>query len=136
MKIEENIKLKNILINMFENQEFETTYQDETYEWNGDYDDVIYIDYVFKYYIEVGKVLGEGTMTVASINIIITEFTVDGEDNMLIWKEDNYDEHLWYIVTLENEIYEDKLKDIPISTYLTCYAEDEYENLPFEQKNL
>ena len=133
MKIEENIKIKKLLINMFENQEFETTYQDEVTSWN---EENFYEDYVFKYYIEVGKVLGEGTMTVASINIIITEFTVDGEDRMLVWKEDNYDEHLWYIVTLENEIYEDKLKDIPISTYLTCYAKDEYENLPFEQKNL
>lgn len=133
MKIEENIKIKKLLINMFENQEFETTYQDEVTSWN---EENFYEDYVFKYYIEVGKVLGEGTMTVASINIIITEFTVDGEDKMLIWKEDNYDEYAWYIVTLENEIYEDKLKDIPISTYLTCYAEDEYENLPFEQKNL
>jgi hypothetical protein len=133
MKIEENIKIKKLLINMFENQEFETTYQDEVTSWN---EENFYEDYVFKYYIEVGKVLGEGTMTVASINIIITEFTVDGEDKMLIWKEDNYDEHVWYIVTLENEIYEDKLKDIPISTYLTCYAKDEYENLPFEQKNL
>ena len=133
MKIEENIKIKKLLINMFENQEFETTYQDEVTSWN---EENFYEDYVFKYYIEVGKVLGEGTMTVASINIIITEFTVDGEDNMLIWKEDNYDEYAWYIVTLENEIYEDKLKDIPISTYLTCYAKDEYENLPFEQKNL
>jgi hypothetical protein len=133
MKIEENIKIKKLLINMFENQEFETTYQDEVTSWN---EENFYEDYVFKYYIEVGKVLGEGTMTVASINIIITEFTVDGEDKMLIWKEDNYDEYAWYIVTLENEIYEDKLKDIPISTYLTCYAEDEYKNLPFEQKNL
>jgi hypothetical protein len=133
MKIEENIKIKKLLINMFENQEFETTYQDEVTSWN---EENFYEDYVFKYYIEVGKVLGEGTMTVASINIIITEFTVDGEDRMLVWKEDNYDEHVWYIVTLENEIYEDKLKDIPISTYLTSYAEDEYENLPFEQKNL
>jgi hypothetical protein len=133
MKIEENIKIKKLLINMFENQEFETTYQDEVTSWN---EENFYEDYVFKYYIEVGKVLGEGTMTVASINIIITEFTVDGEDKMLVWKEDNYDEYAWYIVTLENEIYEDKLKDIPISTYLTCYAKDEYENLPFEQKNL
>jgi hypothetical protein len=133
MKIEENIKIKKLLINMFENQEFETTYQDEVTSWN---EENFYEDYVFKYYIEVGKVLGEGTMTVASINIIITEFTVDGEDKMLIWKEDNYDEYAWYIVTLENEIYEDKLKDIPISTYLTCYAKDEYENLPFDQKNL
>jgi hypothetical protein len=135
MKIEENIKIKKLLINMFENQDFETTFQDEVTSWDGD-EITVYEEYSFKYYMEVGEVLGEGTMTVASINIIITEFTVDGEDNMLIWKEDNYDEYAWYIVTLENEIYEDKLKDIPISTYLTCYAKDEYENLPFEQKNL
>ena len=37
---------------------------------------------------------------------------------------------------VKNEIYEDKLKDIPISIYLTCYAEDEYKNLPLEEKNL
>ena len=86
--------------------------------------------------MEVGKVLGEGTKTVASINVIITEFTVDGEDKMFVWKEDDYTENVWYIVRLENEIYEDKLKDIPISIYLTCYAEDEYKNLPLEEKNL
>ena len=133
MKVEENIKIKNLLKGMFENQDFETTYQDEVTSWN---DENFYEEYTFKYYMEVGKVLGEGTMTVASINIIITEFTVDGEDKMLVWKEENYDEHAWYIVILENEIYEDKLKDIPISTYLTCYAEDEYDNLPLEEKNL
>ena len=86
--------------------------------------------------MEVGKVLGEGTKTVDSINVIITEFTVDGEDKMFVWKEDDYTENVWYIVRLENEIYEDKLKDIPISIYLTCYAEDEYKNLPLEEKNL
>ena len=86
--------------------------------------------------MEVGKVLGEGTKTVASINVIITEFTVDGEDKMFVWNEDDYTENVWYIVRLENEIYEDKLKDIPISIYLTCYAEDEYKNLPLEEKNL
>ena len=86
--------------------------------------------------MEVGKVLGEGTMTVAGINVIITEFTNDGEDKMFVWKEEGYDEYAWYIVRLENEIYEDKLKDIPISIYLTCYDEDEYKNLPLEEKNL
>jgi hypothetical protein len=134
MNIEENIKIKNLLKGMFENQEFETTYQDEVTSWNDE--EEIYEEYTFKYYMEVGKVLGEGTMTVASINIIITEFTNDGEDKMLVWKEEGYDEYAWYIVSLENEIYEDKLKDIPISTYLTCYAEDEYKNLPLEEKNL
>jgi hypothetical protein len=134
MKKEENIKIKNILKGLFENQEFETTFQDEVTSWNDE--EEIYEEYTFKYYMEVGKVLGEGTMTVAGINIIITEFTNDGEDKMFVWKEEGYDEYAWYIVSLENEIYEDKLKVIPISTYLTCYAEDEYKNLPLEEKNL
>ena len=86
--------------------------------------------------MEVGKVLGKGTMTVASINIIITEFTVDGEDKMLVWKEENYDDREWYIQTLESAIYEDKLKDFPISIYLTFYGEEEYVNLPSDKKNL
>ena len=134
MNIEENIKIKNLLKGMFENQEFETTFQDTVTSW--DDEEEVYEEYTFKYYMVVGKVLGEGTKTVASINVIITEFTNDGEDKMSVWKEENYDEHAWYIVILENEIYEDKLKDIPISTYLTCYAKDEYDNLPLEEKNL
>jgi len=81
-------------------------------------------------------VLGEGTKTVASINVIITEFTNDGEDKMLVWKEENYDEHAWYIQHLDSQIYEDKLKDIPISIYLTFYSQEEYDNLPSDQKNL
>jgi hypothetical protein len=105
MKIEENIKIKKLLINLFENQEFETSFEDDVTSWIGNDEEELYEEYTFKYYMEVGKVLGEGTKTVASINIIITEFTVDGEDRMLVWKEDNYDEHVWYIVTLENEIY-------------------------------
>ena len=132
--IEENLKIKNTLKKVYENQDFETSFEDELISWNDN--ESIYEEYTFKYYIEVGKVLGKGTMTVASINIIITEFTVDGEDKMFVWKEEGYDEYAWYIVSLENEIYEDKLKDIPISTYLTCYAEDEYKNLPLEEKNL
>jgi len=134
MNIEENIKIKNILKGMFENQEFESSFEDEVTSWNDE--EEYYEEYTFKYYMEVGKVLGEGTMTVASINIIITEFTNDGEDKMFVWKEEGYDGYTWYIISLENEIYEDKLKDIPISIYLTCYAEDEYKNLPLEEKNL
>ena len=138
MKIEENIKIKNLLKGLFENQEFETTYQDEDIEYNHEEDllEEVYEEYTFKYYMEVGKVLGEGTKTVASINVIITDFTVDGEDVLPGWKEIGYNEDVWYINTLENEIYEDKLKDIPISIYLTFYDYDEYENLPLDQKNL
>ncbi len=134
MKVEENIKIKNLLKGLFENQEFETTYQDDVTSW--DDEEEVYEEYTFKYYMEVGKVLGEGTKTVASINVIITEFTNDGEDKMLVWKEENYDEHAWYIQHLDSQIYEDKLKDIPISIYLTFYSQEEYDNLPSDQKNL
>lgn len=136
MKVEENIKIKNLLKGMFENQEFESSFDDEIFAWNGDVDEPEYEKYVFKYYMEVGKVLGEGTETVAGINVIITEFTVDGEDVILGWKEINYSEDVWYINTLDEKIYEEKMKDIPISIYLTFYSQEEYDNLPFDQKNL
>jgi hypothetical protein len=134
MKIEENIKIKNLLKGLFENQEFETTYQDEVTSW--DDEEEVYEEYTFKYYIEVGKVLGEGTKTVASINIIITEFTNDGEDKMLVWKEEGYNENDWYILELDRAIYEEKMQDIPISIYPTFYSQEEYDNLPSDQKNL
>jgi len=138
MKVEENIKLKNLLKGMFENQEFETTFQDEVISWNDEEDNLenIYEDYTFKYYMEVGKVLGEGTKTVAGINVIITDFTLDGEDVILGWKEIGYSENVWYILELDKTIYEEKMKDIPISIYLTFYSQEEYDNLPSDQKNL
>ena len=134
MKIEENIKIKNLLKGLFENQEFETTYQDEVTSWNDE--EEVYEEYTFKYYMEVGKVLGEGTKTVASINVIITEFTNDGEDKMLVWKEEGYNENAWYILELDRVIYEEKMQDIPISIYPTFYSQEEYDNLPSDQKNL
>lgn len=136
MKVEENIKLKNLLKSMFENQEFESSFDDEIFAWNGDVDEPEYENYTFKYYMEVGKVLGESTTAVASINVIITDILKDGEDYYYDWVENNYDDYTWYIVTLEDQIHEDKLKDIPISIYLTSYGYDEYENLPYRQKNL
>jgi hypothetical protein len=134
MKIEENLKIKNILKKLYENQEFDEKFEDEVTSWNDE--EEVYEEYVFKYYMEVGKVLGEGTKTVASINVIITEFTNDGEDKMFVWKEDDYTENVWYIRELENQIYEEKLKDFPISIYLTFYSQEEYDNLPSDQKNL
>lgn len=134
MKIEENIKIKNLLKGLFENQEFETIYQDEVTSWNDE--EELYEDYTFKYYMEVGKVLGEGTKTVAGINVIITDIIKDGDDFYYDWAENRYNEHEWYIQHLDSQIYEEKMKDIPISIYLTFYGYDEYENLPSDQKNL
>jgi len=122
--IEENLKLKRFLKGLFENQEFETTYRDEVTSWNDD--EPVYEDYTFKYYMEVGEVVGEDNMAVANINVIITDFTLDGEDVMGGWKEIGYNEKVWYILELDNIIYEEMMKEIPISIYTTFYGKDEY----------
>jgi len=122
--IEENLKLKRFLKGLFENQEFETTYRDEVTSWNDD--EPVYEDYTFKYYMEVGEVVGEDNMAVASINVIITDFTLDGQDVMDGWKEIGYSENVWYILELDKIIYEEMMKDIPISIYTTFYGKDEY----------
>jgi len=122
--IEENLKLKRFLKGLFENQEFETTYRDEVTSWNDD--EPVYEDYTFKYYMEVGEVVGEDNMAVANINVIITDFTLDGQDVMGGWKEIGYNEKVWYILELDNIIYEEMMKEIPISIYPTFYGKDEY----------
>lgn len=134
MKIKENIKIKNLLKGLFENQEFETTFQDNVTSW--DDEEEVYEEYSFKYYMEVGKVLGEGTKTVATINVIITDILKDGEDFYYDWKGDDYNENVWYILELDRAIYEEKMQDIPISIYPTFYSQEEYDNLPSDQKNL
>jgi hypothetical protein len=131
----ENIKLKNHLKKVFENEDFETSFQDEVISWDGTLI-TVYEKYRFKYYMEVGKVLGKGTKTVASINVILTEMKREGEDFMYDWAEDQYDENTWYINQLDNILHEETFKYYPISIYLNFYSYDEYENLPLDQKNL
>lgn len=135
MKIEENIKLKKHLKKVFENEDFETTFQDEETSWDGD-EITIYEEYRFKYYMEVGKVLGRTELAVATINVILTEIKRDGEDFMYDWAEDQYDENTWYINQLDNTMYEEMFKYYPISIHLNFYSYDEYENLPLDQKNI
>jgi len=132
--IEENLKIKNTLKKLYENQEFESSFGDEVTSW--DDTETVYEEYVFRYFMEVGKVLGEGDRTVATINVIITDIQRDGDDYYYDWVENNYNDREWYIQTLASVIYEDKIKDFPISMYLTFYGYDEYENLPLEEKNL
>ena len=117
MKIEENIKLKKHLKKVFENEDFETTFQDEETSWDGD-EITIYEEYRFKYYMEVGKVLGRTELAVATINVILTEIKRDGEDFMYDWAEDQYDENTWYINQLDNTMYEEMFKYYPISIHL------------------
>lgn len=132
--IEENLKIKNTLKKVYENQDFETSFEDDVTSW--DDDETIYEKYVFKYYMEVGKVLGEGDKTVASINVIITDIQKDDDDYYYDWVENKYSEFEWYIEHLERMLIEDMSTDFPISIYLTFYGYDEYDNLPSDQKNL
>ena len=132
--IEENLKIKNTLKKVYENQDFETSFEDDVTSW--DDNETIYEEYRFKYYMEVGKVLGEGDRTVASINVIITDIQKDDDDYYYDWAENDYSEFEWYITRLHDLLIEDMVTDFPISFYLTFYGYDEYDNLPSDQKNL
>lgn len=132
--IEENLKIKNTLKKLYENQEFESSFEDDVTSWNDN--ETIYEEYFFRYYMEVGKVLGEGDKTVASINVIITDIQKDDDDYYYDWVENDYNEFEWYITRLHDLLIEEIATDFPISIYLTFYGYDEYENLPSDQKNL
>jgi len=131
--MEENLKIKRILKKTFENKTYESSFEDEVNSWNDN--EIIYEEYVFKYYIEVGKVFGKGLNTVASINVVITDIQRDGDDYYYDWVESDYSEPSWYIRELSG-ILSSKLSMFPFSIYPTFYGYDEYENLSDDQKNL
>ena len=76
--MEENLKIKNLLKKVLEDKEFESSFEDEVISWMDD--ETLYEEYSFKYFMEVDKVLGEGSKTVASINVIITDIKKDDDD--------------------------------------------------------
>ena len=133
--MKENLKIKNTLKKLYENQEFESSFEDEVTSW--DDNETIYEEYVFRYFMEVGKVSGEEDRTVAAINVIITDIQKDGDDFYYDWADNNeYGEYTWYIERLENMLNKEMNTDFPISIYLIFYGYDEYENLPLDRKNL
>jgi hypothetical protein len=97
--MEENLKIKKLLKKTFENKKFKSSFEDEVISWMDD--ETLYEEYSFKYFMEVDKVLGEGSKTVASINVIITDIKKDGDDFYYDWVENDYDERTWYIEKLE-----------------------------------
>ena len=76
--------------------------------------------------MEVDKVLGEGSKTVASINVIITDIKKDDDDFYYDWVENDYDERTWYIEKLEYIINDEMFSFFPFSIYTTFYGHDEY----------
>jgi len=130
--MEENLKIKQILKRTFENKMYESSFEDEVNRWG----EIDYEEYKFKYYIEVGKVIGKGGNTVAGINVVITDIQRDGDDYYYDWADANYSENAWYIDKLSDILYDEMLPMYPFSVYPTFYGYDEYDNLSDDQKNL
>lgn len=125
--MKENLKLKNLLKKVLENKEFESSFEDDVTSW--DDNETIYEKYDFEYFIKVKEVLGEGSKTVASLDVIITDIKRDGEDYYYDWVESNYSEHAWYVNKLEEILHEELFSNFPFSIYPVFYGYDEYENL-------
>lgn len=131
--MEENLKIKRILKRTFENKTYESSIEDEISNW---VEETYYEEYEFKYYIEVGKVIGKGGDTAAGINVVITDIQRDGDDYYYDWVESDYSENSWYIDKLSDILYDEMFSMYPFSIYPTFYGYDEYENLSDDQKNL
>lgn len=120
MKSQQNIKIKNFLKNLYEGNEYESSFKDEVYD-----EELKEVEYVFKYNIDVKSVYGESDKTITGMDVIINEFTVDGVNMMPGWKEIGYNEDVWYIEKLSDIILDEMINVFPMSIYLTFYGKDE-----------
>jgi hypothetical protein len=118
-----NQKLTSLLKKLFENKEFESSFEDAVTSWNDN--ETIYEEYNFKFHVVVETVLGMGTRAVGSIDIIIDDILLDGESVYLGWAEIGYNDNVWYIEELNSKFYDDYLKYLPFSVYTNVYGYDE-----------
>jgi hypothetical protein len=126
-KSPQNLKVKKLLQNLLENNEFEMSFEDEEYVYalGADYEEVVYTPYEFKFHMIVRVVFGEGSNTIAEIDVIIDDIQKNNEDFYDVWVNDGYNEDVWYIEELGDKIKQELLEDLPISIYLTFYGYDE-----------
>ena len=125
--------IKEILKRTLENKTYKSSFEDEVNSWGGESD---YEEYSFKYYIEIGRVVGKGGDTVAGINVVITDIDRDGDDYYYDWVESDYSEMSWYINRLSDTLYNETLSMYPFTIVPTFYGYDEYDNLSDSQKHL
>ena len=118
-----NQKLTSLLKKLFENKEFESSFEDAVTSWNDN--ETIYEEYNFKFHVVVETVLGVGTRAVGSIDIIIDDILLDGESVYLGWAEIGYNDNVWYIEELNSKFYDDYLKYLPFSVYTNVYGYNE-----------
>jgi len=128
-----NEKLKNTLKKMYEGKEYSTSFQDEIYSYQND--DIVYEDWDIRYYLKLDSLLGEGSNAIASFDVIITDIIYDGDWNRLdIWADTGYDEYVWFINIVRDDLYENIVNDFPISFYFYFYTEEQHKNLDNQEE--
>jgi hypothetical protein len=126
--INKDKKLINILKKLYEGKEYSTSFEDEIYSWHSD--DVVYEDWDIRYYLKLNQVLGEGSDAVVSFDVIITDIIYDGDWNRFdIWADTEYDEYVWFINRVRDDIYDNIVNDFPVSFYFNFYTEEQYKNI-------
>ena len=128
-------KLINTLKKSYEGQHYITAFEDEVISWFQT-DEVYIEEWEIKYYLILNDVLGNGSRAIVSFDVIITDIIVDGDSRYYIWEDEDFNQNEWYIEKVEHDLYNTIGKDFPLSFHFTFYDEDEYNNLPLNQKNL
>ena len=128
-------KLINTLKKSYEGQQYITAFEDEVTSWFQPDEEYIE-EWEIKYYLILNDVLGNGSQAIVSFDVIITDIIVDGDSRYYIWEDEDFNQNEWYIDKVEHDLYNTIGKDFPLSFHFTFYYEDEYNNLPLNQKNL
>jgi hypothetical protein len=121
-------KLINTLKNLYEGNEYVTTFEDEVYVPNND--EVFIEKWKILYYLKLFEVIGIGSNAIVTFDVIITDIIVDGDSKYYMWEDDGFDENEWYLRKVKQDLYNTIGNDFPLSFYFTFYDEDEYNNLP------
>jgi hypothetical protein len=117
-----NTKLVNTLKRLYENQEFSTTFEDEVYSWNSD--ETFTEDWEIRYFLKLNQILGTGSDTIVSFDVIITDIIIDGDGRYDKWEFDDFDENEWYIQKVERDLYETIGSEFPLSIYFNFSPEE------------
>jgi hypothetical protein len=117
-----NTKLVNTLKRLYENQEFSTTFEEEVYSWNSD--ETFTEDWEIRYFLKLNQILGTGSDTIVSFDVIITDIIIDGDGRYDKWEFDDFDENKWYIQKVENDLYNTIGTVFPLSFYFNFLPEE------------
>ena len=92
------------------------------YAWN---DNSTYTEeWDIRYYLKLGRVIGSGSDTIVSFDVIITDIIIDGDGRYDKWEFDNFDENEWYIQKVERDLYETIGSEFPLSIYFNFLPEE------------